>query len=91
MYFIISSSLKDISNYDRSIISSHLIVHPEYISTYDEKFTSSEKFRPGKKRNDVCLIKMEHDETTKSFMPDKTPCRLTPPISSDFQKVKYFF
>ena len=66
--------------------STHLMIHPEYISN---KKLVDEKFRPGKQRNDVCLIKMEHDETTRSYMSEQnfpgTPCRLKP--INDFEKV----
>ena len=62
------------------------MVHPEYIS--NNKLVG-EKFRPGKQRNDVCLIKLEHDKTSLSYMTVQnfpgTPCRLKP--TKDLEKV----
>ena len=67
--------------------STHLMIHPEYIQSKD---VVDENFRLGKQRNDVCLIKMEHDETTRSHMSVQnfpgTPCRLKP--ITDAEKVK---
>ena len=67
--------------------STHLMLHPEYIAGKD---LVGEKFRPGKRRNDVCLIKMEHNEKTRSYMTIKNfpsiPCRLEP--QDDINEVK---
>ena len=62
--------------------STHLIMHPEFTSSYN---LVEEKYRSGKSRNDLCLIKMEHSyDNTQSRMnkhnfPD-IPCRLPEPI-----------
>ena len=78
--------MKDESNNKWYLESTHLMVHPDYIPSRD---LVDERFRPGKKRNDVCLIKMEHDATTLSYMSAQnfpgTPCRLEP--VEDFEKV----
>ena len=57
--------------------STHIIKHPEYVK---EKELKPEKNRAGHRRNDICLIKMEHNEETRNkitsdFFPD-IPCRL---------------
>ena len=66
--------------------STHLIMHPDFKSSNN---LVEEKYRSGKRRNDLCLIKMEHNDNTRSRInnlnfPD-IPCRMAE--SLDMNKV----
>ena len=57
-------------------------MHPNYISSNN---LAQEKYRSGKSRNDLCLIKMEHSNGNTQSRLNKhnfsdIPCRLSEPI-----------
>ena len=63
------------------INSTHLIKNPDFKSS---KNLVQEKFRKGKSRNDLCLIKFEHNDQTKAQINNQNfpniPCRMKKPL-----------
>ena len=72
--------------------STHLIMHPDFKPSNS---LVQEQYRYGKRRNDLCIIKIEHNDDTRSRInnlnfPD-IPCRLSEPLDMDKVKIKLLY